>query len=103
MSGEYDRTIETLENSADNISKKIDVKILLSQKLSNGSKLLKINISDCGKGFDFISAIKLAKYPFGDSLRGRGLKMSLDSVGGLYYNVKGKNVTLLDCVHSKFN
>lgn len=101
--GKYDDEIDTLELVHENKNKKICVTIALSNVFQNESKLLLITISDSGLGFDFTEVIKKARCPYNYEYRGRGIKMSLESVGGIYYNSKGKKVTILDTIKSSSN
>jgi hypothetical protein len=100
-SGEYDETIARLESLPENMDNKIFVSVYLSNEMYNKTKLLKIEISDSGEGFDFVDVIKKARHPYNFEFRGRGIKMSLESVGGIYYNSKGKKVTILDSIKYK--
>ena len=98
MEDRYDTFVDQLEQIPQNLQKRILISIILSCEMSNGDKLLKISISDSGEGFDFTEVIKQARSPYNLEFRGRGIKMSLDSVGGLYYNSKGKKVTILETI-----
>jgi len=98
MADQYEKMLNELEKKPENLINKIFIGIYLSEELPNGTRLLKIIISDSGKGFNFSEAIKHANSPFNTEFRGRGIKMSLHSVGGIYYNSKGKKVTILDSI-----
>jgi hypothetical protein len=57
------------------------------------------SLHKCGSGFDFVQAIKKAKYPYeyqNESFNGRGIKMCLFSIGGIYYNNDGSCASILE-------
>lgn len=96
--GKLEDKISELEKNPTYKEKRIKVQIYLSRVLQNNTRVLQINIQDSGNGFDFSQKLKQARSPFNAKYNGRGIRMSLDSVGGIYYNSKGKKVTILETI-----